>query len=232
MELGGGSGYLAKEMSDMGLSVRSFDPNPRQPLEFHVETAYAHELPVDEAVADFVVSSHVLEHIPEPHLGMTLREISRVLKPSGQAIIILPTSAAMFLTILLQPVGNVRRLLIHLKRLVGLGGSPKKHPCNNPLLPREESVAAKFVKGLTVRWLVPAPHGVGKSALHELWNWRRWNWIDTFNRSGFKVLEVRSSCLAFSLHQLLGERFWSLRKFLGRLGMSGSVVFLLGPEPK
>ena len=232
VELGGGSGYLAHEMAAMGLSVRSFDPNPRQPLEFSVERAYAHELPVDDAVADVVVSSHVLEHIPEPYLDLTLREMRRVLKPSGQAVIILPSSAAMFLTILFQPVGNLRRLLIHLKRLVGLVGLMKEQPCNNPLQPLDESVTVKLIKGLTLRWLLPAPHGVGKSALHELWNWRSSKWIVTFNRSSFRILEVRSTGLAFSLHQIVGERLWSLRKILGRLGMSGSHVFLVGPDSK
>lgn len=232
VELGGGSGYLAKQIAAMGLSIRSFDPNPRQPLDFPMEIAYAHDLPIDEAIADFVVGSHVLEHIPEPYLDLTLREVRRVLKTSGQAIIILPTSAAMFFTILLQPLGNLRRLLIHLRRLAGLGGFPEKLPCNNPLLPQEESVTVKLVKGLTLRWLVPAPHGVGKTALHELWNWRRSNWISTFTRSGFRVLGVRSSGLAFSLHQFAGERLQSSREILGRLGMSGSVVFLLSPEPK
>ncbi|MDQ7782624.1 MAG: class I SAM-dependent methyltransferase [Desulfomonilaceae bacterium] len=232
VELGGGSGYLAREMASMGLSVRSFDPNPRQPLDFPVERAYAHELPLDDSTADLVVGSHVLEHLPKPYLSLTFREIRRALKPSGQAIIVLPTSAAMFLTILLQPLGNLRRLLIHLKRLVGLGGSVKKHPSNNPLVPQEESVGVKLVKGLTSRWLLPAPHGVGKTALHELWNWRRSSWIATFNQSGFRVLEVRSSGLAFSLHQLGGERLWSLRRILGQLGMSGSIVFLLRPVPR
>jgi SAM-dependent methyltransferase len=232
VELGGGSGYLAKEMAAMGLTVRSFDPNPRHPLEFPVQEAFGHELPIDDETADLVFAAHVMEHIPERFLGPTFHEIRRVLKPSGLAIVLLPTSAAMLFTILLQPLGNFRRLLIHLKRLAGVGSSQEKHPCNNPLLPREETFTVKLVKGLTLRWLLPAPHGVGKSALHELWNWRRSNWISTFTRSGFRVLEVRSCGLAFSLHQLLGEPLWPVRKILGRLGMSGSSVFLLRPEPK
>ncbi|MFH1115218.1 MAG: class I SAM-dependent methyltransferase [Pseudomonadota bacterium] len=232
IEIGGGNGFLAKEMSVKGLSVRSFDPNPRHPLHFLVQESFGHDLPIDDGTADVVLAAHVMEHIPEQFLGPTFHEIRRVLKPSGQVIVFLPTSAAMFFTILFQPVGNFRRLLIHLKRLAGFGGSLKKYPCNNPLRTQEESVGVKLVKGLTLRWLVPAPHGVGKSALHELWNWRRSNWIATFNRSGFRVLDVRSGGLAFSLHQLGGERLWSLRRILGQLGMSGSIVFLLGPEPK
>lgn len=227
VELGGGSGYLAKEMAAMGLSVRSFDPNPREPLEFSVERAYAHELPVDDATADFVVCSHVLEHIPEPYLGLTLREAGRILRPSGQAIFLLPSSSTMLLTMLLQPAGNLRRLLIHLKHLVGLSGPLQSVPCNNPLVPERESFTVKLAKGLSIRWFLPAPHGVGKTALHELWSWRCSNWAAVFGGNGFEVIDTRRSGFAASNHQLFGDRLWYFRLLLGRLGIQASNVFVL-----
>lgn len=232
VEIGGGSGYLAKQLAAGDLRVFSYDPSPREPLEFPVQEAFGHDLPVDDGIADIVVAAHVMEHIPEQFLGPTFDEIRRVLKPSGKAIILLPTSAAMFFTILLQPMGNFMRLLIHLKRLLGGYGARKEHTCNNPLLPRGESFTARLVKSLTLRWFLPAPHGVGRTALHELWNWRRSNWTRTFARCSFLVLEVRSSGLAVSNHQLMGERLWFLRTILGRLEMGGSNVFVLRPNPR
>ena len=194
---------------------------------FRVERAYGHELPVDNSTADFVLGSHVLEHIPEPYLRLTIRETLRVLKPSGKAIFLLPSSSTMLLTILLQPAGNMRRLLIHLKRLVWLSGPSEKSPCNNPLLQQRESLKLKVIKGLTIRWFLPAPHGVGKSALHEIWNWRFSKWSAVFAQNGFEVIDVRKSGFAASNHQLFGDRSWYFRRLLAMLGMHASNVFIL-----
>ncbi len=227
VELGGGSGYLAREMTAMGLSVRSFDPNPRQPLEFPVEKAFADDLPVTDGKADFVVGAHVLEHIPEPYLSSTFREVERILKPSGKAILLLPSSWAMVLTIILQPAGNMRRLFIHLKPILGLGDLLERTPCNNPLVPKRVSFRMKLIEALTIRWILPAPHGVGKTALHEIWNWRSLKWSAVFAQNGFEVIDVRKSGFAASNHQLFGDRLWYFRRLLAMLGMHASNVFIL-----
>ncbi|WP_051340789.1 class I SAM-dependent methyltransferase [Azospirillum halopraeferens] len=46
------------------------------------------DLPFPDAAFDMVVSSHVLEHVPDDRAA--LREIARVLKPSGRAVLMFP----------------------------------------------------------------------------------------------------------------------------------------------
>ena len=227
VEIGGGSGFLAKQLSDMGFQVLSYDPSPRAPAYFPVEMAYGHELPLDGGVADVVFSAHTLEHIPYAFLGDTFQEIRRILKPSGEVIIFLPSSAAMLCTIMLQPVGNLIRVIGYVRRKMCGGETAGETRSNNPLMPRQESFRAKLLKGLTLRWCVPAAHGVGKSAFHEVLNWRRSRWIKVFAAFGFDVIEVRKSGFAVSHHQIFGNYVWPLRTALGKLGVSGTHIFRL-----
>jgi len=227
VEIGGGSGFLAREISLTGAEVVCTDPAPRCPLDYPVVAAFAHELPLANHTCDRLFASHVLEHIPGPFLGPTFQEMHRLLKPGGRVVVMLPTSFAMALTIVLQPLGHARNLVIHLFRALGLGTAPESRVSNNPLSPKGERLGLRAVKALTVRWVLPAPHGVGKTAFHEMWNWRRSRWIQLFGRFGFKTVEIRSSGLAVSNHQLFDTAFWGLRELLGRLGMAGTNAFVL-----
>jgi SAM-dependent methyltransferase len=225
VEIGGGSGFLAKEISSMGAEVVSVDPTPRRPLDYPVVAAFGHELPLGDQSADRVFAAHVLEHIPERFLGPTFQEIHRVLKPEGRMIVLLPSSFAMIFTIMLQPLGHARNLLIHVVRAFGFMRARVSTADNNPLLRRREPWGLRLLKTLTIRWVLPAPHGVGKTALHEIWNWRRSRWIAIFSRFQFTTTVVRSSGLAVSNHQLFGASLWSFRKLLGTLGMAGTNAF-------
>lgn len=46
------------------------------------------ELPFDDSSFDIVICSHVLEHIPNDELALT--ELNRILRPGGQALILVP----------------------------------------------------------------------------------------------------------------------------------------------
>lgn len=54
-------------------------------------TADLTDIPLPDASVDLVISCHVLEHIPDDRAAM--RELARVLRPGGQAVIMVPNDA-------------------------------------------------------------------------------------------------------------------------------------------
>lgn len=55
-----------------------------------IQSNLLERLPLDDAVADVVYSSHFLEHIPRKRVAGFLAECSRVMKPGGQIRLVLP----------------------------------------------------------------------------------------------------------------------------------------------
>jgi SAM-dependent methyltransferase len=63
-----------------------------EPLLIDID-AYADDLPLETNSVDFVLSSHVVEHIP--NLITTFREWKRVVKPGGYIVMIVPLPTAL-----------------------------------------------------------------------------------------------------------------------------------------
>lgn len=233
VEIGGGSGFLAAKLHEMGFEVHSFDPSPREPLWHPVTVGLGHELPFPSHSVDVVFSSQVLEHIPEPFLGLTLEESRRVLRSDGKMIFLVPSSACAFLTILLQPIARLRQVLrLPGRALRRIRGNRKPMRNNNPLCPRRENLLLTILKAVTLRWFLPPPHGACHTALHELLNWRISCWKKILEAHGFDLENVNPSGLAGSLHQLSGNQWWgrALRQMLGSLGMSATHAFVATPR--
>jgi SAM-dependent methyltransferase len=232
VEIGGGSGFQAREISKRGAEVVSFDPAPTSPSVYPVTIAFGHELPVSGAWADMVFSSNVFEHLPEPYLTATLNEAMRITKPTGTVVIILPTSAMMVFTMLLQPVGHLKQCFFSLLKLLKDKGAVVRdyNPVragHNQLQPQTEGFITRLLKMLTIRFFIAPPHGVGKSSIHEVWSWRKRQWVRVFTRSGFEVQDIQTLQLAGSLHQLTGFSTMPLRKLFGKLGLGMTHLFHL-----
>jgi SAM-dependent methyltransferase len=94
VEVGSGFGNLLRSFKDEGWDVLGVDPWKELPphtrdihgVETIPTTLEKAELP--EASADVIIMLHVIEHVPDP--VATLREIHRVLKPGGHAVIETP----------------------------------------------------------------------------------------------------------------------------------------------
>lgn len=102
-EVGGGFGRLSPLLKEYADRVMMFDPSAK-----HVAIAErllvdhpgvsAHlmrpgHIPLDDGQADLVSMIRVMHHLPDP--GPTLREMARVLKPGGRALIEVANSAHM-----------------------------------------------------------------------------------------------------------------------------------------
>ncbi|MGW6690997.1 class I SAM-dependent methyltransferase [Streptomyces sp. NPDC054961] len=102
-EVGGGFGRLSPVLREYADRVMMFDPSSK-----HVGIAHrlfaghpgvtAHlmrpgDIPLEDGSADLVSMIRVMHHLPDP--GPTLREIARVVKPGGRALIEVANSAHM-----------------------------------------------------------------------------------------------------------------------------------------
>lgn len=100
-EVGGGFGRLSPVLKEYADRVVMFDPSAKhvgiaQRLLADQPGITAHlmrpgQIPLDSGEADLVSMIRVMHHLPDP--GPTLREIARVLKPGGRALIEVANSA-------------------------------------------------------------------------------------------------------------------------------------------
>lgn len=94
VEVGSGLGYLLRSFKDEGWDVLGVDPwkeLPPHTRDIHqIETipTILENAALPDASADVVIMLHVIEHVPDP--VATLREIHRILKPGGHAVIETP----------------------------------------------------------------------------------------------------------------------------------------------
>ncbi len=96
LEIGAGSGFQAKVLSEHGFQVEAVDIQKSQYEFYPVKLYNGQNLPYQDRSFDIVFSSHALEHIRD--IQRSLREIKRVLKDDGLAIHILATPYWLFWT--------------------------------------------------------------------------------------------------------------------------------------
>jgi len=110
LDVGCGSGALARSLSERGARVAGIDPNP-EALETAREAvpggtfqaARAEALPFADATFDGAIFLNSLHHVPQPAMHRALREATRVVGPAGPIVVVEPlTEGSLFLA--LRPV--------------------------------------------------------------------------------------------------------------------------------
>ena len=94
LDAGCGTGWFSKKASDRGASVTSMDlgekllSKVKEKCNSTCVVGSVLQIPYNDNSFDIVVSSEVIEHVPDPHKA--LQELFRVLKPKGVLIISTP----------------------------------------------------------------------------------------------------------------------------------------------
>lgn len=114
LEVGCGSGWLAKRLNDNGyadisacdwIDAGRLGSEVREAIDFTQVDLNSKGLAVYKSASfDMVVSSNVIEHLESP--SFILREIARVLKPGGVAIVSFPNAFNLFERINILLSGN------------------------------------------------------------------------------------------------------------------------------
>lgn len=93
VDLGCGDGTRVARLREGRWSAVGIDPGPIQPhAGLWLVRASGERLPLPDAIADAVVASHSIEHTYAPR--QMLREMNRVLKPGGEAVVLTPNTAS------------------------------------------------------------------------------------------------------------------------------------------
>jgi SAM-dependent methyltransferase len=216
LELGAGDGYQSSILSRyvQRLVCTDYDKQRLQrqappPTSYLVCDAEAVGNLFRENTFDFVFSSNMLEHLPNPEAA--LAGIHRVLRQDGITIHVLPSVFWKLCHILLF---NPNRLVMRIERLFAGRQTTKTVSTlgNNP----------KVARAARRRWLLPPPHGVSNGTIQELLAFRRSRWKRILERSRFTVVRVMKGPVASGY----GFGLDRLRRVLEQLGLASEYVFI------
>lgn len=205
LEIGGGTGVQARELSSRGYDVVSIDlpaSGYAHDRVFPIIEYDGRKLPFDDASFDIVLSSNVLEHVPD--LGALYQEFERVLKPGGYGVHVMPTGTWRGWTIVANYVEMLQRIF----------------PLAPGLLPRRLhwregrrmlQVLANAAK-LVVVYGIPPRHGEFGNAFTEIRTFsRRW-WLRHLDRHGYAIEAAEPMGLFYTGHMVLGMRLGMERR--------------------
>ncbi len=226
LELGGGSGFQASILSSWGNDVHSIDVATRpDPLSqrygrqyFPVDPYDGHNIPFADASFDVVYSSHMLYHAVE--LDRMLAEISRVLRPGGMAVHVLPSASWRFWTTLAHYPNLVRKLLTRPRRRSGATMvSPKAFSASDSTLAPQAIEASPAPQdapafGRTRLLLTVRPLGPSSDVFEEWSSFRKQSWRAAFVAAGFRDVKVQRGPLFYTGHLMTPGLPFGLRALL------------------
>ena len=103
LDVGCGSGGLARLLAEEGAEVTGIDPNPQALTAARTlapaarfEEAGAEALPFEDAAFDVVLVVNALHHVPLDAMDRALAEAARVARPGGWLIVLEPLAAGNF----------------------------------------------------------------------------------------------------------------------------------------
>jgi SAM-dependent methyltransferase len=234
LEVGAGTGWQAKILSEAGWNVEAVDVQGSTYRDERVWPVTEYDgvrLPFEDAAFDVVFSSNVLEHIHD--LQKFQAELHRVLAPDGVGLHLVPSAAWRVWTNSTHYPYVARELGAFLRRVAaaGKGVAPTRD------VPLEENAVQRalreprraLVRKLS-RALLPPRHGEVGNALSEIWHFTENSWRRRFESTGWKVLERGPSGLFYTGYMLTsGLVPIDVRARMSRLLGSSCHVFLVKP---
>jgi ubiquinone/menaquinone biosynthesis C-methylase UbiE len=177
-------------------------------------------LPFPDDSFDVIYSSNTMEHVlSERDLH---REFERVLRPTGVAVHIVPSSTWRLWTIATYYIMLPRIVVAFLRRHAEL---PERTD-NAEATSRSSKGAGQSMIDL----ICPMRHGERGNRFTEWWHFRGASWRRRFEKLGWKVESVEGVGLFYTGY-LLGARLLSMarRQRLARLLGSSCLIFVLKP---
>ncbi|MCU1500260.1 MAG: Methylase involved in ubiquinone/menaquinone biosynthesis [Acidimicrobiales bacterium] len=225
LEIGGGTGYQAKRLTQDGYQVTSIDipdSNYAGQHEFPVQPYDGRHIPFPDHAFDVVFSSNVLEHVRQ--LDDLQLEIKRVLRPGGVCVHLMPTGAWRLWT-------NVAHYTELLQRLAGLAPRLWPRGLSRHAL-RDVLSVVGLMAGTTKHYLIVPRHGETGNALSEIATFSARHWRQHFNRQNFQIDEVSGVGLFYTGHMVLGKHLalHARQRLAGILG-SACVIYVVRPLP-
>lgn len=224
LELGGGTGQQAMMLSERGVDIVSVDVEGSR---YHNDRVFpvidydGRNLPFADAAFDVIVSSNVLEHVE--YLGALHVECTRVLRPNGFAVHIMPTHSWRFWTSIAHYADLLERVARALPAMVPRSLTPS----GLTIAP-----ARGFLRILDMVFsgAMPTRHGERGSNLSEIAYFRPGWWRREFRANDFEIEDDHPMGLFYTGYMVLGERLsLDRRRRLSRLLGSACHFFRIRP---
>lgn len=225
LEIGGGTGYQAKQLQDAGYSLESIDipdGNYTDQRVFPVKDYDGVHIPFPDDSFDIVFSSNVLEHVRD--LPALDKDIRRVLRPNGYCVHVMPTGAWRGWTNIAHYTELVQRLLLDVRHQVkNRGGTPTR------ALPK--NIGREWYKLLRHYLIVPR-HGETGNALTEIYTFSKLAWLKKFRELSYRIDSATPLGLFYTGHMVFGKRV-PIKKRCDVANLLGSacVIYTVKPQP-
>lgn len=224
LEIGGGTGYQAKQLAARGFEVCAIDvaaSNYRNDRVFPVLEYDGNTFPFEDGIFDIVFSSNALEHFAS--LEQFHRESRRVLKPDGFCIHVMPSASWRLWTGIAGYIELVQRLFALLPAL-----APRSF-CISEL--KRPAAGLLSMARVARAYAIPPRHGETGNAFTELWTFSRRHWIKHFHRHDCEVMGTKAMGLFYTGHMVLGKH-WSFRSRRHVASVLGSACILYKVRPR
>lgn len=222
LEIGGGTGYQARKLSDDGFDVVSIDlPDSTYAgnQEFPVQFYDGRNFPFPDKSFDIVFSSNVLEHVRD--LDQLQQEILRVLKPGGYCIHLMPTGSWRFWTNITHYISMVQTIAA-----IKLNLSSLKPSSSEATL----SQAMRRIVSILRHGLIVPRHGEWGNALTEISTFGASSWSKRLLETSFQMEEITPVGLFYTGHMVLGTRLSiKQRQCLSRFFGSACILYKVRP---
>lgn len=224
LEIGAGTGWQAKALSERGYQVQAIDlASSRYAGErvWPITDYDGQHIPFPDASFDIVYSSEMLEYIVDQDAFQ--REIARVLKPDGVAVHLLPTTGWRLWTTLSHHPAMLVRATRLASRKLGLGsGSVETLPTNNS--PGADQTHGPL--GRLRSFLFPRRHGNVGNVFSEMYRFSRLGWGGIFRSTGWRIVERKPVWLFYTGNALLAEKLpLGARRGLSRMLGAAAHIF-------
>ena len=189
VEVGCGDGWICGELARrLDATVVGFDFNPnrigqtRDPRVMLVAGDAAHPV-VADGTADLIVTFAVLEHLPNRQ--DILRELSRMLRPGGRMIHVVPMSTMK----VFQWLGHLPELARkQIRGLTRFTAGQRKYKTAKYYPGRDTNNPQRRSRPKWYRHAVPRIHGEYSSNVNELIENSNRHWVRLFEAAGLRIL--------------------------------------------
>jgi ubiquinone/menaquinone biosynthesis C-methylase UbiE len=220
LEIGAGTGWQARILAEHGFNITAIDVpdcNYNDSKVWNIIDYDGVSIPFPDNHFDVIFSSNVLEHIP--HIFSFQKEMMRILKPKGIAIILLPTGTWRFWTNLTHYFYLVQIGLIFLFQNSNLSNK------NQLLIEKSKKLG---IKQKIKKVIFSSCHGVHGNSISEIYYFSRYRWIRLFHSTGWVLVTYFKNNLFYSGYGILDKRLSiTIRYYLSYLFGSSSHIFVL-----
>lgn len=215
LEVGGGDGFQAKIVAELGYEVTSIDTNPKLPNYHEVLKANISLIDYQSETFDVIFSSHVLPHIK--NLDCAFIEMKRVLRKDGIIIHIVPTSWWSLVTNFWHYILIPKKMWIIIKSDKGKSNKNNSNESQN----NSRKKSTKLIN-----YLLLHPLGENPSFLHEFFYFSDKYWQELFKKNGFVIKQKGNCPLLYSGYGVFKMKLQNLRKTLANYSVTSSRYYI------